>query len=168
MAMLPPIGGPGPGLIIAQQDSLMTYASSTAGTKGDIVSVVLPTAVGGSDGITKGGHYTEVAPPVDAANDEVSETDTGFLGVLLEDCVEGDTVRVRFSGYVLAKAGGVIEPGDMCSVENDTTGKLIPGATGDKVVASYPGIGPLGTFVDTADGDLVYVYFNGITTFGEA
>lgn len=169
MAITPSVGAPGPGLSIAVQDGLMYYASATAGTAGDVVAVKVPTKPAADVlGLTVGGLYDEVGPPANTATDDVDANDTGILGVLLEDCVNGDVVRVRWSGWVRAKAGGTLAPGDMCSVELDTTGKLIPGVAGDKVVASYPGTQPAGGFGNAADGDLVWVYFSGITTFGEA
>ena len=111
-----------------------------------------------------------VKKPVDGVDDDIDDVEFGFFGVALADCANSSTatVRVRFQGYVDVKVstGGTVATGDGLTVVLDTTGKLTPAATGDKVVAFYCGIDSDGGYAAATDDEIVQVLFDGLNGFG--
>ena len=165
MVSVHPIVGPGIGLGVQNFDATMLNGTGAAITKGDVVSVK---AIAAAADATPDGRWQVVKLPVDGVDDDVDDNEFGFFGVALEDAANSAsaTVRVRFQGYVDAKINGTPATGDGLSVSLDTTGKLTPAVTGDKVVAFYCGIDSDGNYADAADDEVVTVLFDGLNGFG--
>ena len=165
MVSVHPIAGPGIGIGAQNFDAVMINGTGAAITKGDVVSVKAIAAV---DDATPDGRWQVIKKPVDAADDNIDENEFGFFGVALADCanVSTATVRVRFQGYVDVKVAGTPATGDGLTVVLDTTGKVTPAATGDKVVAFYCGIDSEGNYEDAADDEIVQCLFDGLNGFG--
>lgn len=161
MASVHPISGPDFGLSMQNFDCVMENQTGGAVTKGTVLAVKLPVAL---TNLNDRQLYKEVGDVADAADDDVDNNITGLMCVALEDAADEARLRVRFQGICHALAGGTVNIGDMCTV--DGNGKLVAAAGGDKVVASYPGVGPLGTLAAAAADDLVQVYFDGLNGFG--
>ena len=165
MVSVHPIAGPGIGIGAQNFDAVMINGTGAAITKGDVVSVK---AIAAAADATPDGRWQVVKKPVDGVDDDIDDLEFGFFGVALADCANSSTatVRVRFQGYVDVKVAGTPATGDGMTVVLDTTGKVTPAATGDKVVAFYCGIDSDGDYASAADDEIVQCLFDGLNGFG--
>jgi hypothetical protein len=165
MVSVHPIAGPGIGIGAQNFDAVMINGTGAAITKGDVVSVK---AIAAAADATPDGRWQVVKKPVDGVDDDIDDLEFGFFGVALADCANSSTatVRVRFQGYVDVKVAGTPATGDGLTVVLDTTGKVTPAATGDKVVAFYCGIDSDGDYASAADDEIVQCLFDGLNGFG--